>query len=1211
MTESKNKKDKPDKETILPTATSLTPDEKVVFAIPVPKITGYQILSTLGEGGCGIVYLADQREPVKRRVALKVIKPGMDSKQVIARFEAEEQALALLDHPNISRVFSAGATGASRPYFVMEYVKGVPITEHCDRHKLSIEDRLDLFLQVCDAIQHAHQKGIIHRDIKPSNILVSIEGDSAILKVIDFGVAKAISQPLTERTLFTEQGQLIGTPEYMSPEQAEMTAQNIDTRSDIYSLGILLYELLTGTLPFDKETLRKAAFGEIQRIIRQQDPPRPSTRLSSLGEEATTIAQSRRTEIGTLIKRLHKELEWIPLKAMRKEPNERYRSASEFADDIKNYLEGSPLIAGPESVGYQVKKFVKRNRVLVTSVIIVLVAVIAGAIVSTIFAIRESRARVIADKARIVAETAMASEARQRQIAETERDRSIKAQQETQQVNEKLRWENYTATLSIVEMLIKSGKLPRARTILESCPVELRGWEWGRLMRRISPELVLIRTEEFEDRPPGSLHNAIFTPDGRYILDDRPGFTTKSLIDLETGKTVLKTKPYQSGWRECTQFLPDPKKVSYSSGLHTVDIVDLWTDETIARFDSKGDTDTLRSFVISYNGKTAAGYIIDEDTGRREIILWDAVTARELKRFSLQPVDVSSLPRGMDWWGERLCAPLGRVLGFLPDNQHLAFVDEQLSIIDISSGKIEYLVPCHGWVAAYAPLSSIAACRNQSHQVELWDVTKKIKIAELEKPYPNILILGISADGKWVGTSGDGQWDLWRGGTGAHVRTYPDQVNSITFDPSGSFAITTDLKQIKIWSTLKERNTEMKLLVDTDDQTITWNRGVWKYDHSISRVASGDGQGNLALWNVPAFQLFKHWKAHDGWIYRIVFSPDDRFLASLAIKKDHSEIKIWETDSGNLVQTINSGLCQAFSSVAFSPDGRHLAVGFTLWREPGARIKTDGNGVWRQKRTGQDWELDNSSRWTQNAAGEWLDSYGIFQRNEEGELVEVPRWDNFRVQVFDVASGSILRTSPTDRIPISMISYDTTGKWLIVGRGWYGSGEEVKIFDAQTLHNVIAKIPDIWGCSVLFTSDGGHMLLLAATGSGHDPPYVIYSGGKIVLWSIEQRREVWRINNIDAHQVILHPDDHRYVTLSTNRKITVHAMRDGRELVNLEQEGSHNQPIAFTSDGRQLIILKDGGYIQTLHSDDWALPDKDAAFEAALCEVQQELNLTP
>jgi len=328
----------------------------------------YKLLSVLGEGGCGIVYLAEQQRPLRRRVAVKVIKPGMDSKQVISRFEAERQALALLDHPNIARVFDAGATEKGRPYFVMEYVKGESITEYCDRKKLNTEQRLELFIQVCEAIQHAHQKGIIHRDIKPSNILVSLDGDKAVPKVIDFGVAKAIGQPLTERTLFTEQGQLVGTPEYMSPEQAELTSQDIDTRSDIYSLGVLLYELLTGILPFEPQTLRAAAFDEILRVIREDDPPRPSTRLLALGKEATPVAVSRRTDVKTLAKRLGKELEWIPLKAMRKERDRRYKTASELADDIRNYLNGNPLIAGPESVAYRARKFARKHTGLLAQV---------------------------------------------------------------------------------------------------------------------------------------------------------------------------------------------------------------------------------------------------------------------------------------------------------------------------------------------------------------------------------------------------------------------------------------------------------------------------------------------------------------------------------------------------------------------------------------------------------------------------------------------------------------------------------------------------------------------------------------------------------------------------------------------------------------------------------------------------------------------------
>jgi len=360
---------------------------------PGGRIDRYLLQSTLGEGGMGIVFLAEQEEPVSRQVALKVIKPGMDSRNVISRFKAEQQTLAVMEHPHIAKIYDAGLTLSGRPYFVMEYVQGLPITDYCDRHRLTIEQRLRLFQRVCDAVQHAHQKGIIHRDIKPSNILVSVENDRAVPKIIDFGVAKAMGRQLTDQTVSTVDSQLLGTPEYMSPEQADMATEDIDTRSDVYSLGVLLYVLLTGGLPFDSKALRDSGIEHLRRTIRETDPKTPSTRLAKLGDEARKVAENRRIQVATLAKRLRSELEWIPLKAMRKERSERYRSASELADDIENYLRGAPLIAGPLSTKYRLKKFVQRNCVLVGGIVAVLVVLSAGVLVSTTLAIKAERAR--------------------------------------------------------------------------------------------------------------------------------------------------------------------------------------------------------------------------------------------------------------------------------------------------------------------------------------------------------------------------------------------------------------------------------------------------------------------------------------------------------------------------------------------------------------------------------------------------------------------------------------------------------------------------------------------------------------------------------------------------------------------------------------------------------------------------------------------------
>jgi len=360
---------------------------------PGTVIGPYKLLEKIGEGGMAVVYMAEQERPLRRRVALKIIKLGMDTRQVVARFDAERQALAMMDHPNIARVFDAGATDAGRPYFVMELVRGLSVTEYCDRNRLSMRERLNLFIPVCNAVHHAHQKGIIHRDLKPSNIMVTLHDGEPVAKVIDFGIAKATNQRLTEQTVFTRYAEMIGTPEYMSPEQAEMSGLDVDTRTDIYSLGVVLYELLTGTLPFDPETLRSAALGEVQRIIREEEPLRPSTRISNLGETGQRIAEARRTDVAALSKSLQNELEWIPLKAMRKDRTRRYRSAYEFADDIRNYLGGAPLIAGPESTAYRVRKLLSKHRVPVATGAIIMTTLLVGFATSTYLYVRVRQAQ--------------------------------------------------------------------------------------------------------------------------------------------------------------------------------------------------------------------------------------------------------------------------------------------------------------------------------------------------------------------------------------------------------------------------------------------------------------------------------------------------------------------------------------------------------------------------------------------------------------------------------------------------------------------------------------------------------------------------------------------------------------------------------------------------------------------------------------------------
>ena len=496
----------------------------------------YKLLQRLGEGGMGTVYLAEQTEPVVRRVAVKLIKPGLAGPEAVARFEAERQALALMDHPNIARVLDAGATDAGSPYFVMELVRGVPITDYCDANRLPPRDRLGLFAAVCRAVQHAHTKGVIHRDVKPSNVLVAPHDGVPVPKVIDFGVAKATAQRLTERTLFTRHGQIVGTLEYMSPEQAELNQLDVDTRSDVYSLGVLLYELLTGTTPITKEQLREAGFAEMLRLIREGEAPRPSLRLSGSGEALPGLSAQRRTDPAKLPGLLRGEVDWIVMKALEKDRSRRYQTAAALADDVGRYLADESVDARPPTAAYRFGKFARRHRGPLIAATAVAAALLVGLGASVWQAVRATRAegaaarraadavaaRTEADAARREAEAAGAAEAAERKTAEVALLTARRS--------------DYFNTIALAERYWQAADLGRAEQLLAAADPEFRNWEWGYL-KRLSNAAAVTFTGD----------NPAFSPDGATLAvvqkTGEPGVERVALFDAETWEEAGRVEP--------------------------------------------------------------------------------------------------------------------------------------------------------------------------------------------------------------------------------------------------------------------------------------------------------------------------------------------------------------------------------------------------------------------------------------------------------------------------------------------------------------------------------------------------------------------------------------------------------------------------------------------------------------------------------------------
>ncbi|HKB02946.1 MAG TPA: protein kinase [Gemmataceae bacterium] len=857
-------------------------DVPTISERPGTVIGPYKLLEQIGEGGFGVVFLAEQTQPVRRKVALKVLKPGMDTRQVVARFEAERQALALMDHANIAKVFDGGATAAGRPYFVMELVRGVPITEYCDQNHLSPRQRLELFVHVCQAVQHAHQKGIIHRDLKPSNILVVMHDSTPVVKVIDFGVAKALGQELTEKTLFTGFAQMIGTPMYMSPEQAGQSGLDIDTRSDIYSLGVLLYELLTGATPFDKERFRSAEYDEIRRIIREEEPVRPSTKLSTLGRSAATVSAGRGRDPRGLSRLFRGEVDWIVIKALEKDRSRRYDTASALAADVQRYVHDEPVQACPPSIGYRFRKFARRNKRPVLAAALVVVALVGGITGTTWGMLRATDA-----EAKIKDEQEQTNEALGRE----------------KQAKDDLIQTLYYQRIGAAAYARDRNRHALAEELLEQCPPELRGWEWHYVKRLPFSRILELPHDDV-------VSGVAWSPDGRLLASGSLNGSVK-VWDAWTEGPPLFELPTLKRVARHLAFSPDGTLLATGG---EDDWVKLWD---ISRPDRPPDQ-PFRKFATGLTALLALAFSPD---GRHlaaadrdgKIRVWDVADNSEVRL----PDDV----------------PVIRGLAFTPSGKQIVTVNTEgvIKVWDLASRRTIAEFPAStravGYRAAFSRDRRLVAIGYEDGRITIVKTEPLEEVRTLEAHTSEIADLAFGADDERLASSGNDLivkvWDLRTWQEAFALDKIERRVNGLAFSPDGHrLAMGGGDGTVRILDATPldgPGDAGQALTLVGHDHAVV---GL-AYSPDSGRIVSASQDGTAKVWDAHSGHEVKTFRGHRLGLTRVAWSPDGRRVASASWD---GTARVWDAATGAEVLSPLDAKAGPVYGLAFTPDGRALAT---------------------------------------------------------------------------------------------------------------------------------------------------------------------------------------------------------------------------------------------------------------------------------------------